>query len=113
MFTKLTAAFKIVSNLDKITSVVTVAYSALVKLLSVLAFIEQQINDTKLGTVLEKYLPPVITTLRKIKSLVEKYGELFGVVPQPETVVQSLEDVDLEADLKKSIDELNDLLNKK
>lgn len=110
MFSNIVSAFKIVSNLDKITSVVTTAYTALVKLISVLAFIEGQITDTKLGDVLEKYLPAVLTTLRKIKELVEKYRNLFGIVPKPEVVSQGADD--LHADLEKSIAELDELLSK-
>ena len=89
MFAKLSSLFTIFKNFEKIKAFAQTSYEAIDKTLVVLLTIEEQINDTKLGVVLKKYLPEVISVLTKIKDAFEKYGHYVGVVPVG--VVQSLQ----------------------
>lgn len=71
MFSKLSSLFTIFKNFDKIKAGVLTAYSALSKTIDVLVTIEGPI----------KYLPETIDILKKIKTLIEQYGPLVGIVP--------------------------------
>ena len=93
IFTKLLSAFAIFKNLSKLKEITQTSYVVLVKLLSVLKFLETQVNDTKLGVTLSKYLPTTITALQTVKDLVDKYGSVLGIEP----VVESLNDKDVSA----------------
>jgi hypothetical protein len=105
MFKKFSDAYKVVSNLGQIQVVVTAAFVAIVKTADILAFILAQTSDTKLGKVVDEYLPPVITILDKVKGIILKYGKLVGfeggiVASQGDNLLADLKDLD------KSLDEL-------
>jgi hypothetical protein len=103
------AAFSLSKNLSKIKEVVNVAYVAIINIIQALAFIETQLGDTKLGILLENYIPKIMVILTKVKELIEKYGKYVGVTP----VVESLTEVSPHkslADLDVALKQLNDLL---
>ena len=104
MFTKITGAFAIFSNLGKIKLVASSSYTVVVRLLAVMKFIQTQITDTKLGEVLDKYMPAVINALETVKSLAEKYGAVLGITPA--IVAQSVSGSDLEGELKAAVQSL-------
>jgi hypothetical protein len=103
MFTKITSAFAIFSNLGKIKLVASSTYTVIVRLLAVMKFIQTQITDTKLGEVLDKYMPATINALETVKNLAEKYGAVLGITPA--IAAQSVGS-DLEAELKASVQSL-------
>lgn len=108
MFKNFIAALQIVKNRDKIKKVVNETYSAIVKTLDALEFINKQVNDTKLGRLLQQYLPQIITVLTKVKEIFEKYGPFFGlevVEPQQLKTEQNLSDSLTTVELK-----LNEIL---
>jgi hypothetical protein len=108
MFKNFIAALQIVKNRDKIKKVVNETYSAIVKTLDALEFINKQVNDTKLGRLLQQYLPQIITVLSKVKEIFEKYGPFFGlevVEPQRLETEQNLSDSLTTVELK-----LNEIL---
>jgi hypothetical protein len=105
MFKKFSDAYKVVSNLGQIQVVVSAAFVAIVKTADILAFILAQTSDTKLGKVVDEYLPPVIAILDKVKGIILKYGKLVGfdggaVASQSENLLDDLKNLD------KSLDEL-------
>ena len=106
MFKNFTSAFKLVKNLDGIRQVVGAAFTALTKLKAVLVYVEQQANDTKLGIILSKYLPSVLSMLSLVIDVFNKYAPLVGVVLTPFTVL----DDNLIEELDRSIAELKSLL---
>jgi len=109
MFQSLTASFAIFKNLGKIKEVLNVAYTAVVKLHAVLVFLDSQTNDTKLGKVLEGYLPKTVETLEKILEVFKKYGKYIDL--DTTAVAQSiLSELTLIEELEKSNKELNGLL---
>ncbi len=110
MFNSITTALKVVKNLDKIKEVVSYVYEVVTKVLSVAKYIDTQLNDTKLGTVLAKYLPAIITALVNIIAVVDKFGPLFGVNVSAAASAEALDADDLHQDLLDSIDKLNGIL---
>jgi hypothetical protein len=108
------AAFFLAKNLAKIKDVVNVSYVAIVKTLQSLAFIETQLGDTKLGLLLENYIPKIIEVLTKVKELIEKYGKYIGVTPVT-PVAGTLSEVSLQqslAELDGALKKLNEALTK-
>ena len=109
MFQSLTSSFAIFKNLGKIKEVLNVAYTAIVKLHTVLSFLDAQTNDTKLGKVLEGYLPKTVETLEKILEIFKKYGKYIDL--DTTVVAQSiLSELTLIEELEKSNKELNAIL---
>ena len=113
MFKKFPSALTLVKNLDNIRLVVGATYTAVVKTLAVLVFLQGQANDTKLGVVLEKYLPTIILLLSKVKEVFEKYGKYIGFTPPVDALAESVDGSLLLAELDASVAHLNQLLAKK
>lgn len=86
MLQKISSFFSFLKNADKIKQAVSTLYISISKVLSTLMFIETQITDTKLGNTLREYIPQVITILKKIKEIIEKYGFVVGFVPPVEAL---------------------------
>ncbi len=107
MLTKLRTAYQIASNLGQIQAIISAAFLSIVKTADILEFILKQTTDTKLGKIVDQYLPPVIDILNKVKAIVLKYGKYIGfeetVSPQNETETLSLDELE---ELKKQLDEL-------
>ena len=107
MFTKLRSAYQIASNIGQIQAIVAAAFLSIVKTADILEFILKQTTDTKLGKVVDQYLPPVIDILNKVKTIILKYGKYIGfdetVSPQTATEALSLDEL---AELNKQLDEL-------
>jgi len=104
-------AFSLAKNLVKIKDAVNVVYIAIVKVLQALVFIESQLGDTKLGQLLETYIPKIIEVLTLVKELIEKYGKYIGVTP----VVESLTEVSPHktlAELDAALKKLSEVLSK-
>lgn len=108
MFANLSTAFSVVKNLANIKDIASVVYVAVAKLLVTLVFIQGQVTDTKLGKVLEKYLPKSVEVLEKIKALFEKYSKIIGLnltvaaqsIISEETLLEELERSSSELDAK-------------
>jgi len=79
MFNKLKKSLSIFKNLGNITSHVKEFYVAIVKILTCLNVIQSEVNNTKLGKTLDKYLPVVIDSLETVKGIIEKYDNLIGL----------------------------------
>lgn len=106
MFKKFSDAYKIVSNLAQIQVAIGTAFVAITKTADILAFILEQTTDTKLGTVVKEYLPPVISVLGKLKDLILKYGPFIGFTPETLTETQSEDKLKELKELTKSLDGL-------
>lgn len=111
MFNSISTALKVVKNLDKIKEVVASSYEVVVKVLAVAKYLQTQLNDTKLGLVLTKYLPTIIAALVNVIAVVDKFGPLFGVnISAAASSEHVLDADDLQQDLLDSIDKLNGIL---
>jgi ferritin-like metal-binding protein YciE len=109
MFTSLSSAFIIFKNLGKIKEVLNVAYTAVIKLHTVLTFLDSQTDNTKLGKLLDGYLPKTVEVLEKIIDIFKKYGKYIDL--DTTVVAQSiLSESTLIEELEKSNKELNGLL---
>lgn len=106
MFTKLRSAYQIASNLGQIQAIVTAAFVSIIKTADILQYILKQTTDTKLGKVVDQYLPPVIAILNKVKDVIIKYGKYVGF----EGGIVSAQGDDLLEDLKNIDNTLNELL---
>lgn len=107
MFSTISSAFKIASNLANIRLVITTVYTAVVKTSAVLAFLTTQTNNTKFGEMIGQYLPLINSVITKIKVLIEKYGAIIGVDTSTVVVAQ---DADHEKALKDALASLDELL---
>jgi hypothetical protein len=107
MFTKLRTAYQIASNLGQIQAIISATFLSIVKTADILEYVLAQSTDTKLGKVVNQYLPPVISILSKVRDIILKYGKYVGfeetVSPQTVTEVLSLDEL---AELNKQLDEL-------
>lgn len=108
MIKKLTSSLSIFKNLDKIKEILSSAYFAIVNTLATLTFLENQLNDTKLGTILKNYLPKTIEVLSKIKQIFEKYGYLANL--KISTEAQAISEENLLQQLTHSSKQLDEFL---
>jgi len=108
MFTSISSAYKIITNLSAIRDAISTIYNVVVKTTNVIAYLETQINDTKLGTIVAQYLPLIKSVLTKIQTIIEKYGSLIGITVTAPVAAKSNEDH--EKSLKDALDALDQLL---
>jgi|688.fasta_scaffold1453206_2 hypothetical protein len=104
----ITLFYTIVRNSKNILEAAGVLYVTLNKVLEILNFLETKSNDTKLGKILEQYLPVLISVITKIVNMFTKYGKYVGFVA-PATVQSDGADED---ELKKHLLDLSDKLDK-
>ena len=117
MFSNFVNSVKMAWNFDKIKSVVAASYDAIKKVLAVLQYLGTQVtSDSKLGEVVVKYLPLVVTVLTKILSAADAYGGILGIVANaPVAASAQLEPVSpdkLHEDLLNSLNNLTNELGK-
>lgn len=104
----ITLLYTLIRNSKKILEASSVLYITLTKVLEILKLLESKSNDTKLGKVLEQYLPIVISVIEKILGMFVKYGNYIGFVP-PVVESQSEEN---EEELKNELLDLAKMLEK-
>lgn len=81
MFSSITKGFKIAGNIKNIQDTVTTVYGVVSKTEDVLGFVNKQANsNTKLGKIVEQYVPSISAVLGKIKNIIEKYAPILGIV---------------------------------
>ena len=105
MFNSITAAYKILTNLSKIQAVISTVFIAIVKTTDILEYITAKISDTALKDSVDKYIPVVISTLKKIKDIISKYSSLIGVNLN-EVSVQNADNLEALKQVNTSLDEL-------
>lgn len=110
MFTSISSAYKIITNFAAIRDAISTIYTVVIKTANVVAYLETQINDTKLGTIVAQYLPLIKSVLTKIQSIIEKYGALIGITVTAPVAAKS--DEDHEKALKDALNDLDELLKK-
>ena len=108
MFTKLRSAYQIASNLGQIQVAVAAAFVSIIKTADILEYILKQTTDTKLGKIVDQYLPPVIAILNKVKDIIIKYGKFVGFDMENISVQAKEDEISLKEldELKKQLDEL-------
>ena len=110
MFAKLSSLFSIFKNFDKIKGAAQETYVAIVKTLALLQYSQSQLNDTKLGTLLQGHLPHTIEVLTKVKSIFETYGPYIGIVPLTEATA-AVGETNIVQDVKDSSVKLDEHVN--
>lgn len=113
MFSTLTSAFKIASNLVKIRETISSVYLVITKTITVIDFLAAQTNETKLGKLLAAYIPAISTILNKTKEVIEKLAPLLQITLPSSVVTLSAETVsedEAKAILDSALSDLNNLL---
>lgn len=105
MLSSISAAFKILTNLEKIQSVLTVVYSVVSKALDLIVYLKNQEYVTNAGPLLAKNLPSIEKSLTLVKQFIDKFGHVVNFSP-----VKSLGDGDPKLDLDVANAELEKLL---
>lgn len=112
MFTNFKLAFSIAKYAVNIKMVLESVYNVINKLVPVLGVIDTQTQDskeTKLGKIIQQFLPVVQTAVNKIKQVIEKYGPLVGF----ETTVYSQANEDAHQALLDALKELDAVVDSK
>jgi uncharacterized membrane protein len=103
--------YALIKNSKKIVEASGVIYVTLTKVLEILKLLESKSNDTKLGKILDQYLPVVISVIEKILGIFNKYGKYIGFVA-PAAVPVSAQSESDEDDLKDHLEDLSKMLDK-
>ena len=109
MIKKYFSAVSLLKNLGKITEIINASYIAIVKIIATLQFIQNNVNDTKLGNKLDQYIPKINGLLTKVKEIIEKYGKYINFVPPVESSA-TIQSESILKELDKSFKDLDALL---
>ena len=104
----ITLFYTLLRNSKNILEASGVLFITLTKVLEILKLLQSKSNDTKLGKVLDQYLPVVISVIEKILGMFTKYGKYIGFVAP---VVESQAEED-EEELKNHLLDLSKMLDK-
>ena len=104
--------YTLIKNSKKIVEASEVIYVTLTKVLEILKLLESKSNDTKLGKILDQYLPVVISVIEKILGIFNKYGKYIGFVAPIFAVPVSTQSESDEDDLKNHLVDLSKMLDK-
>lgn len=81
MLSSISAAFKILTNLEKIQSVLAIVYSVVSKALDLVVYLKNQGYVTGAGQVLAKNIPSIEKTLTLVKQFIDKFGYVVNFSP--------------------------------
>ena len=101
---------KAIFSIGKLKEYITLIFTAILKTRNILDYIESELDDTKVGDILEKYVPTVKKALDKVSTAVAKVLGFLGVEIQAEVVTLSKDNVDSEvAELEDALKKLEEL----